>query len=228
MGCIMYQFHKFVSISLICGMMIAGGCSVESKESKNTQIVSTQAETSKTMTEAELHETLSEISSFAYSYIECKEVKGDKQNSENCVTTERTNSDGKIYQVKWYKINSGEITAYSQFEETLNRLFTKRMFESLSDRIDACYMNKDDNIYISENAGLDGGVMGLDSVEIVSFEENGTSITVHFKAQGDKEYWELEQDNIIAFDIELCFEDGEWKLDKCGLSELLYLAWLYR
>ena len=97
----MYQFHKFASILLICGMMIAGGCSVENKESENTQIVSIQAETSKTMTEAELHETLSEISSFAYSYIECKEVKGDKQNSENCVTTEQTDSDGKIYQVKW-------------------------------------------------------------------------------------------------------------------------------
>ena len=97
----MRQFHKFASISLICGMMIVGGCSVENKENENTQIVSTQAETSKTMTEAELHETLSEISSFAYSYIECKEVKGDKQNFENCVTTERTNSDGKIFQVKW-------------------------------------------------------------------------------------------------------------------------------
>lgn len=97
----MYQFHKFASILLICGVMIVGGCSVESKESKNTQIVSTQTETSKAVTEAELHETLSEISSFAYSYIECKEVKGNKQNSENCVTTERTNSDGKIYQVKW-------------------------------------------------------------------------------------------------------------------------------
>ena len=48
----MYQFHKFASILLICGMMIVGGCSVENKENESTQIVSTQAETSKAVTEA--------------------------------------------------------------------------------------------------------------------------------------------------------------------------------
>lgn len=230
----MRQFLKSIPILLlISSCMFLTACSVATSEHIETEMPSASSSSVLTvdnsaLSQSELQSILSEISNFTYSYIECKEIVKNKYYSEtDYITTEHTADNGELHYTKWYKICSGEITRYSEFESALNRLFSTQMINSIRDRINSCYLNSDNNIYISEYAGYDGGVMGLDTVEILSYEEEESTIIVHLKAIGDKDYWELTQDNIVFFDMVLSQDGGEWKLHQCELTELLYLAWLY-
>lgn len=199
-----------------------------STNSNGEPYITNKIDSDSALSQSEIQGVLSEISNFAYAYIECKEITKNRCYSEtDYITTEYTDDDGELHNTKWYKICSGEITRYSEFESALNRLFSSQMIDSISERINSCYLNSDNDIYISEYAGYDGGVMGLDTVEIVSYEKVESTIIVHLKAVGDKDYWELAQDNIVFFDVVLSKDDGEWKLHQCELTELLYLAWLY-
>ncbi len=230
----MRQFLKSIPILLLfSSCMFLTACSAVAIEHTETElpptpISSVQTVDDSALSQSEIHGVLSEISNFAYAYIECKEITKNRYYSEaDYITTEYTDDDGELHNTKWYKICSGEITRYSEFESALNRLFSSQMINSISERINSCYLNSDNDIYISEYAGYDGGVMGLDTVEIVSYEKVESTIIVHLKAVGDKDYWELAQDNIVFFDVVLSKDDGEWKLHQCELTELLYLAWLY-
>ena len=230
----MRQFLKSIPILLlISSCMFLTACSAATIEHIETEIPPTPISSvlivdDSALSQSEIQGVLSEISNFTYAYIECKEITKNRYYSEtDCITTEYTDDDGELHNTKWYKICSGEITRYSEFESALNRLFSSQMINSISERINSCYLNSDNDIYISEYAGYDGGVMGLDTVEIVSYEKVESTIIVHLKAVGDKDYWELAQDNIVFFDVVLSKDDGEWKLHQCELTELLYLAWLY-
>lgn len=162
---------------------------------------------------------LAEFGDFCYSYIYCKDVmKNEWYTKANSV-----NADGKM----WYKVTDGDHTSFVDFSARLMELCTVEMANSLS--VESCYrMGNNGELYIWADSGLDGGVMGIDTVYLSSAVQDGDVCTVTLIAEGSAEEWGYENDLVQPYNVVLKKKDGVWKLHECGVEEEALLAWLFR
>lgn len=201
---------------------IAEAIRTENDSSRITQAELTAAE------KQELQQLLTEFKEFVHGYILCKEAK-EHISESSFIAEENTRQDGTKYQSRWYRLVGGEITAYKQLEDKINSLCTADMAAWLdSEQIAHSYRVKGGDLYLSENAGHGGGVMGSDLMYIDSVEAVASdTLRINFIAHGDKDYWELEQDSEIPLSILVRKDGGAWRIQECGINELGYIAWLY-
>ena len=178
---------------------------------------------------AEIQQLIADFKEFSYSYILCKDVRF-WVSSNSYITTEEVRENGEKYELKWNKVTDGDITTYQKLTDTLNSLCTDEMIDSLRYSLESSYSEKDDVLYLSENAGHDGGVMGSDIIYIHSLEPvANNTVTVNMISYGDLEYWGYETINeaIDQHSVQIKKVNGEWKIDQCNINDIGYIAWLY-
>jgi hypothetical protein len=176
---------------------------------------------------SEIQTLLNECKNFLHDYIDCKEIKQNIDESSFITTQETADNgmyDSSVFEKKWFKIVSGDIVTMSDLQEKMSVLFTDNMTEKLC--IDNYYIEKDGVLYLSELAGNDGGLLGTDAAYITSVgEADEDTIILYMTAFGDKDNWDLPDDFIDNFTVQLKRTDGGFKMDECESYD--YIAWAY-
>ncbi len=168
----------------------------------------------------EIKQTLSEFKNFSLSYLQCKAyMSGENLDSKDCITI-----DDKEY----CKVTGGDYTTYSSLMSAIDRYCSKDVISECNLKSNNYYQGKDDSLYVWKDADSNGGVMGSDIAYIKSIDIiDKNSVKLNMIAHGDKQEWGYEKDSVIPFEITMKREDNLWKIDKCGLTEMDYITWLF-
>jgi hypothetical protein len=164
-------------------------------------------------------------------YIQCK-FKYDENtvlDTENPMLISQTNIEGIEYQEKWFQVISADITTFSGLVSEAEKYCSDDMMNNILPLLEHNYISENDNLYVADFAGDDGGVMGSDYAYIDSYSLiNENYAVIKLIAYGDKNYWETESDTLTPFQVSVKKENGIWKVDECGEMEQAYLAWIYK
>ncbi len=162
---------------------------------------------------------------FSYDYIACKTVK-DYVSGEYIGIEKYSEYLGENYTEKWYKVTDGDIVSMEQLESSMKEICTDKMIDFLD--IENYYCEKDGCLYLSENAGNDGGVLGVDEVYIKSVEyPDESTVLLNMHAYGNAEYWELPEDFREDFTVTLKKSGNELFIDECDLNGISYITWVF-
>ncbi len=206
----------------------------ETKPAENTTVTDSEEVTEKAVvvdgiigtTEIQnINYLLRRFKNFSYNYLACKSVK--ECISEEYIEIEKYSEYlGETYKEKWYKITDGEITSLTQLYDELKGICTENMIDTLG--IENYYCEKEGCLYLSENAGNDGGVLGVDEIYIKSIDHpDETTLVLNMHAYGNGEYWELDEDFREDFTVTLKKYGDEFLIDECGLSGISYITWIF-
>ena len=176
---------------------------------------------------AEIENLLSDFREFSYGYLSAKTAK--EHISGNYIE-----SDEVIYNchfiwrnevpTKWYRLASGEITTQYQLFEKLYSIFNSEGIGCLG--LDNIYRATMGELYLSENAGNDGGVLGADMVALESVERiDDYSLLLTFSASVDKDSRDLP-DYADSFKITLENTTEGLRISDIDLKGIDYLTWI--
>ncbi len=175
---------------------------------------------------SEIEALLSDFKDFSYGYVSCKTVK-DCISSDYIITEEMIDNGmnaGNIYEGKWYRVASGDITSQHALFVRLYEIFTSEGITCLG--LDNLYRAKDGDIFLSENAGYDGGLLGVDEIWLTEMEKTGDfTIYLKFSAFGDKDTWELEEDFNDSFEVILKNTTEGLRIHSLSSRAVDYLTW---
>lgn len=160
---------------------------------------------------------LYDFKSFSYGYLECKEVK-------NHIDTHNSISENSV---KYYLVPDGEIITPEDMHIRMSEVLTDDMINDEANVYHTYYLERDGKLYLSENAGNDGGVLGTDKVYINSVSKKGDTYYVNMTAWGDKDNWDLNEDFENNFEIRIKKTADGFRIDECGAAEMAYIAWIY-
>lgn len=184
------------------------------------------ADSTNGMTETEkINYILRRFKDFSYDYIDCKTVK-DYVSGEYIEIEKYSEYMGENYTEKWYRITDGDILSMEQLESSMKEICTDKMIDFLD--MENYYCEKDGFLYLSENAGNDGGVLGVDEVYIKSVDyPDDTTVILNMHAYGNAEYWELSEDFREDFTVTLKKSGNELLIDECDLNGISYITWVF-
>ena len=177
---------------------------------------------------AEIEKLLSYFREFSYGYLSAKTAK--EHTSGNYIESDKViNNCHFIWRnevpTKWYRLASGEITTQHLLFERLYSIFNSEGIGCLG--LDNIYRASMGELYLSENAGNDGGVLGVDEVALVSVEKiDDYSLLLTFSVFGDKNNWELPEDFNDSFTVTLENTAEGLRISDIDLLGIDYLAWL--
>lgn len=175
---------------------------------------------------SEIEALLSDFKDFSYGYVSCKTVK-DCISSDYIITEEMIDNGmnaGNIYEGKWYRVASGDITSQHSLFVRLYEIFTSEGITCLG--LDNLYRAKDGDIFLSENAGYDGGLLGVDEIWLNEIEKTEAStICLKLSAFGDKDTWELEEDYSDSFEVILKNTTEGLRIHSLSSRAVDYLTW---
>lgn len=175
---------------------------------------------------SEIEKLLSDFKGFSYGYVSCKTVK-DCISSDYIATEEMIDNGmnaGNVYEGKWYRVASGDITSQHELFLKLYEIFTSEGITCLG--LDNLYCARDGELFLSENAGYDGGLLGVDEIWLSEIEKTGAStICLKLSAFGDKDTWELDEDFNDSFEVVVKNTTDGLRIH--GLSSIAvdYLTW---
>lgn len=174
---------------------------------------------------------LSETKKFFYDYIDCKEICKHKNENRSVTTQEIIDNgmlEGQAMDKIWYEVADGEVMSIDALNEKMDQIFTEKMIDSLGDILANSYHEENGNLYISDGAGSDGGLLGTDTVYINSvgkIDEN--TFVLYMTAFGAGENWDLDFDITDDFTVILKKTDSGLKLDECSVAAYQYIEWCY-
>ncbi len=178
------------------------------------------------MTETDrINYLLRRFKDFSYDYISCKTVK-EYVSGEHIEIEKYSEYLGENYTEKWYKVTDGKATSMEQLKGCMKEICTDKMIDFLD--MENYYCEKDGFLYLSENAGNDGGVLGVDEVYIKSVEyPDESTVLLNMHAYGNAEYWELPEDFREDFTVTLKKSGNELLIDECDLNGISYITWVF-
>lgn len=177
---------------------------------------------------AEIERLISDFREFSYGYLSAKTAK--EHTSGNYIESDKViNNSHFIWRnevpTKWYRLVSGEITTQHLLFERLYSIFNSEGIGCLG--LDNIYRASMGELYLSENAGNDGGVLGADMVALESVERiDDYSLLLTFSVFGDKNNWELPEDFTDSFTVTLENTAEGLRISDIDLLGIDYLAWL--
>lgn len=162
-------------------------------------------------------ELIEDCGEFCYLYIDCKGVIDCTSSNPS---DKYTDSDGN----EWLLINSGDITTKEQLDDKLSSLISDNV-EDIS--ADTLYLSVDEKLYLSKNAGMNGGLLGYDKlIYNAAIWVDSETVAVHMTAYGAKENWEAPEDNTDDFTITLKKSGDSFVIDEMDAGERSYITWL--
>ena len=173
---------------------------------------------------------LKESGQFFYDYIDCKEICKHTDTSKTVTTQETADNgmyEGEAYDRTWYEVTDGDVTSLDVLNEKTEKLFTENMTADLGTAIANNYHEENGKLYLSENAGSDGGLLGTDTVYIKSVGKADDVFILYMTAFGAGENWELDHDLTEDFTVLLKKTDNGFKVDECSLNAQAYIEWCY-
>ncbi len=173
---------------------------------------------------------LKESGQFFYDYIDCKEICKHTDTSKTVTTQETADNgmyEGEAYDRTWYEVTDGDVTSLDVINEKTEKLFTENMTADLGTAIANNYHEENGKLYLSENAGSDGGLLGTDTVYIKSVGKADDVFILYMTAFGAGENWELDHDLTEDFTVLLKKTDNGFKVDECSLNAQAYIEWCY-
>lgn len=173
---------------------------------------------------------LKESGQFFYDYIDCKEIYKHTDTSKTVTTQETADNgmyEGEAYDRTWYEVTDGDVTSLDVLNEKTEKLFTENMTADLGTAIANNYHEENGKLYLSENAGSDGGLLGTDTVYIKSVGKADDVFILYMTAFGAGENWELDHDLTEDFTVLLKKTDNGFKVDECSLNAQAYIEWCY-
>lgn len=173
---------------------------------------------------------LKESGQFFYDYIDCKEICKHTDTSKTVTTQETADNgmyEGEAYDRTWYEVTDGDVTSLDALNEKTEKLFTENMTADLGTAIANNYHEENGKLYLSDNAGSDGGLLGTDTVYIKSVGKADDVFILYMTAFGAGENWELDHDLTEDFTVLLKKTDNGFKVDKCSLNAQAYIEWCY-
>lgn len=173
---------------------------------------------------------LKESGQFFYDYIDCKEICKHTDTSKTVTTQETADNgmyEGEAYNRTWYEVTDGDVTSLNALNEKTEKLFTENMTADLGTAIANNYHEENGKLYLSENAGSDGGLLGTDTVYIKSVGKADDVFILYMTAFGAGENWELDHDLTENFTVLLKKTDNGFKVDECSLNAQAYIEWCY-
>lgn len=173
---------------------------------------------------------LKESGQFFYDYIDCKEICKHTDTSKTVTTQETADNgmyEGEAYDKTWYEVTDGDVTSLDALNEKTEKLFTENMTADLGTAIANNYHEENGKLYLSENAGSDGGLLGTDTVYIKSVGKADDVFILYMTAFGAGENWELDHDLTEDFTVLLKKTDNGFKVDECSLNAQAYIEWCY-
>lgn len=173
---------------------------------------------------------LKESGQFFYDYIDCKEICKHTDTSKTVTTQETADNgmyEGEAYDRTWYEVTDGDVTSLDVLNEKTEKLFTENMTADLGTAIANNYHEENGKLYLSENAGSDGGLLGTDTVYIKSVSKADDVFILYMTAFGAGENWELDHDLTEDFTVLLKKTDNGFKVDECSLNAQAYIEWCY-
>lgn len=179
----------------------------------------------------QIQSLLTDTKAFFYDYINCKEICKNTDANKVAATQKTinngTNEDGGIDE-RWLEVTDDEVMSLSDLNAKMDKIFTANMIGSLDDTIAASYHEENGKLYLSENAGSDGGLLGTDTVYIksVGMIDDDTFI-LYMTAFGAGENWDLDNDLTEDFTVLLKKCDNGFKVEECSVSTRSYIEWCY-
>lgn len=173
---------------------------------------------------------LKESGQFFYDYIDCKEICKHTDTSKTVTTQETADNgmyEGEAYDRTWYEVTDGDVTSLDVLNEKTEKLFTENMTADLGTAIANNYHEENGKLYLSENAGSDGGLLGTDTVYIKSVGKADDVFILYMTAFGAGENWELDHDLTEDFTVLLKKTYNGFKVDECSLNAQAYIEWCY-
>lgn len=173
---------------------------------------------------------LKESGQFFYDYINCKEICKHTDTNKTVTTQEIADNgmyEGEAHDRTWYEVTGGDVTSLDALNEKMGKLFTENMTADLDTAIDKNYHEENGKLYLSDNAGSDGGLLGTDTVYIKSVGKADDMFVLYMTAFGAGENWELDYDLTEDFTVLLKKTDNGFKVDECGLNAQAYIEWCY-
>lgn len=231
-------------ISVCLTIMIMGGCSSQTSKVVSETTLNTDTYTPEqtnavasekcTLTDEEklqIQDLLTRSKQFFYDYVDCKEICKHKNESSTVTTQEIIDNgmnEGQKQDKTWYEVVDGEVVSLGELNEKMNQIFTEKMIDSLGDTLDKFYYEENGRLYISDNAGSNGGLLGTDTVYINSVgETDEDTFVLYMTAFGAGENWELDSDITDDFTVVLKKTDIGFKIDECDISAYQYIEWYY-
>lgn len=176
---------------------------------------------------AEIQALLTEAGKFSYGYLECKEIK-NHINEYKYITTTGTNVLGEEYETKWYLIDSGDITTKQQLTDKMYSLFTENGCSDYDYIWESVYKDEGGSLYLTQDAGSNGSLLGTDYAYIVSAEEpDDETIVLNMTAFGAGKNWDLDHDLTDDFSIRLKRTDDGLRVDTFDPHVEPYITWAY-
>lgn len=173
---------------------------------------------------------LKESGQFFYDYIDCKEICKHTDTSKTVTTQETADNgmyEGEAYDRTWYEVTDGDVTSLDALNEKTEKLFTENMTADLGTAIANNYHEENGKLYLSDNAGSDGGLLGTDTVYIKSVGKADDVFILYMTAFGAGENWEFDHDLTEDFTVLLKKTDNCFKVDECSLNAQAYIEWCY-
>lgn len=173
---------------------------------------------------------LKESGQFFYDYIDCKEICKHTDTSKTVTTQETADNgmyEGEAYDKTWYEVTDGDVTSLDALNEKTEKLFTENMTADLGTAIANNYHEENGKLYLSDNAGSYGGLLGTDTVYIKSVGKADDVFILYMTAFGAGENWELDHDLTEDFTVLLKKTDNGFKVDECSLNAQAYIEWCY-
>ena len=179
-------------------------------------------------TQQDIQSLLADFGSFCYAYVDGKAFRqGVCCDVTDSITETFIRPDGSTYEDVWYRVTDEAMPNYQALIDMGSQCCTESMLYSMNYILDHLYKVQDGKLYVWQNAGSDGGLMGVDYAYITSVEQDGWSLIVHMNAFGAKESWDMQEDFSEDFEVTLKPENGTLKVDLCGISERSYITCAY-
>ena len=173
----------------------------------------------------EIKKLLSDFKDFSYSYLECKEIM--KHISNSSTKTETKNNFGVVASTIYYEVTDGDVVTPEDMRLKMSELMTDSMINDCMYIYEALYLEEEGKLYLSQNAGFDGGLLGVDAVYINSVSKAENDYYVNMTAWGDKNIWNLEEDFEDDFQVRIKKTDNGFRIDECGVAERSYITWCF-
>ncbi len=194
----------------------------EQETAQSAETVSISAEEKE-----EIQSLLTEAGKFSYGYLQCKEIIHNIDENEY-ITIPKTNKFGNEYEFKGCLVTGGEITSMDEFSEKALSIFTERAYKSFDYILTYNYAEEDGKLYLWNDAGSDGSLLGTDYAYIVSAEEpDEETIVLNMTAFGAGENWDLPYDMEDNFSIELKRTEDGLRVDTFDSHVEQYITWAY-
>lgn len=165
---------------------------------------------------AQLRRLLCDYGTFYRDYLNAKKTR-KLIDSTDCITEGNTN---------FCRVAYGDITTEEEMLAAMRKVATDELIDAeLMNVFSNIYRVSDGNIYLSEYAGYDGTVLGMDEVWLNETNEQDGIITLTLTAYSSAQSWDnLSADQYNEFTIKVANTEDGLRICEAGVLENGYLS----